>query len=123
MTTNYQLRKQLFDKQDLGEHARDTQNALEAIARVISKTVEQYYTEPMTLSSPITGTEPESIRLARIISIVTPEQPVACGSLVHYVWKPQLNGCVVTSIDGLTPSTAIKYRMTFDFKFTAKGST
>lgn len=122
MTDNTQLRKQLFDKQDLGEHARDTQRAFDTIPRILSKTLEAYYSEPMTLGSPITGEEPESIRLARITSIVTPEQPVLCGDMVHYVWKPQQNGCVVTSIDGLSPSTTLKYRFVFDFKFPAKGT-
>ena len=119
---NTQLRKQLFDKQDLGDHARDTQRNFDTIPRTVSKTFTQYYTEPMTLGSPLVGVEPESIRLARIISVLAPEQPVPCGDMVHYVWKPELNGCVVTSIDGLTPSTTIKYRFVFDFKFPAKGT-
>lgn len=122
MTQNTQLRQQFFDKQEIGDHARDTQRAFDTIPRIFSKTLESYYSEPMTLGSPIVGEEPESIRLTRIISIVTPEKPVLCGSMVHFVWKPQLNGCLVTSIDGLSPSTTIKYRFVFDFKFPAKGT-
>lgn len=121
-TQNTQLRKQLFAKQDVGDHARDTQQALNTIPRFITQTVEAYYTEPMVLGSPIAGIEPESIELTRILSIVTPEQPVLCGSMVHFVWKPQKNGCQVGSIDGLTPSTTTPYRMTFRFSFPAKGA-
>jgi hypothetical protein len=119
---NTQLRKQIFGKQDLGDHARDTQQALNTIPRFFTQTLEAYYAEPMVLGSPVAGVEPESVELVRITSIVTPEQPVLCGSMVHYTWKPQNNGCQVTSIDGLTPSNTIKYRFTFRFSFPAKGT-
>jgi hypothetical protein len=118
--TTAQLRKQLFKDRELGEHARDVQHVLDTIPRFISRKVIGYYTEPMTLVSPLAGVEPESIELTRIVSLVTPEQPVNCGSMVHYVWKPQNNGCVVTSIDGLTPSNTVKYRFTFRFSYEAQ---
>jgi hypothetical protein len=121
MTQNTQLRKQLFAKQDLGDHARDTQRAFDTIPRFVTRYVDGYYTEPMVLGSPVAGEEPESIELTRITSLVAPEQPVLCGSMVHYVWKPQNNGCVVTSIDGLSPSTSVKYRFKFRFTYPAKG--
>lgn len=120
MSTNTQLRKQIFDKQDLGDQARDSQRAFDTIPRFISRTLDAYYAEPMALGSPSANIEPLSIRLDRIISLVTPETPVLCGSMVHYVWKPQNGGAIVTSIDGLTPSTAIKYRFVFEFKYAAK---
>lgn len=117
---NTQLRKQIFDKPDLAEHARDTQRALSSIPRFLSKTLEAFYTEPMAIGSPIADIEPDSIELVRITSLVTPEKPVLCGDMVHYVWKPQNGGALVTSIDGLTPSTSIKYRFRFRFEYAAK---
>ena len=121
MSDNTQLRKQIFDKQDLGEHARDVQQSLDTVARFVPKELETFYTEPMALGSPIANIEPKSIKLTRIVSLVKPETPVLCGELVHFNWKPQNGGAVVTSIDGLTPSTSIKYRMRFEFEYPAKG--
>ena len=118
---NTQLRKQVFDERNLGEHARDTQQALNTIPRFFTQTLEAHYSEPMTLGSPLAGIEPECIELVRITSIATPENPVLCGSMVHFTWKPQNNGCIVTSIDGLMPSATIKYRFKFRFTFPAKG--
>jgi hypothetical protein len=122
MTINTQLRKQIFDKQDLGEHARDTQRSFDTIPRFISKKLEAYYTEPMALGSPIANIEPEDIELRRITSLVSSETPVLCGSMVHFNWKPQNGGAIVTSIDGLSPSTTTKYRFVFRFTYPAKGS-
>lgn len=122
MTDNTQLRKQLFPKQDLGDHARDVQGALDTIPRFVDRTLEAFYTEPMALGSPIAGKQPQSIELTRITSLSTPETPVLCGSMVHFVWKPQNAGAQVTSIDGLTPSTAVKYRFVFRFTYAAKGA-
>jgi len=121
MSDNTQLRKQIFDKQDLGEHARDVQQSLDTVARFVPKELETFYTEPMALGSPIANIEPKSIKLTRIVSLVKPETPVLCGELVHFNWKPQNGGAIVTSIDGLTPSTSIKYRMRFEFEYPAKG--
>jgi hypothetical protein len=121
MSDNTQLRKQIFDKQDLGEHARDVQQSLDTIPRFVPKELETFYTEPMALGSPIANIEPKSIKLTRIVSLVKPETPVLCGELVHFNWKPQNGGAIVTSIDGLTPSTSIKYRMRFEFEYPAKG--
>jgi hypothetical protein len=122
MSDNTQLRKQLFDKQDLGDHARDTQGALNSIPRYFTKKLDAYYTEPMALGSPVANIEPQSIRLERITNIAIPETPVLCGEMVHYNWKPQNGGAIVTSIDGLTPSTTVKYRFVFEFKYAAKAS-
>jgi hypothetical protein len=121
VATNTQLRKQIFDKQDLGDTARDTQRAFDTIPRFVSKDLEAFYTEPLALGSPIALIEPKSIELVRIVSLVTPEVPVLCGRMVHFNWKPQNGGAIVTSIDGLTPSTTIKYRMRFSFEYAAKG--
>lgn len=120
MTDNTQLRKQIFTKQDLGDHARDTQHAFDTIPQFLTKQLDAFYTEPMALGSPVPNVEPESIELTRITSLVKPETPVLCGSMVHYTWKPQNGGAVVTSIDGLSPSTSIKYRFNFRFTYTAK---
>jgi len=117
---NTQLRKQLFDQRDLGDHARDTQGSLDQIPRMMTKRFDEFYKEPMVLASPIEGLEPESIELTRVVNLSAAETPVLCGSMIHYAWKPQLGGAVVTSIDGLTPSTTVKYRFTFRFTFTAK---
>lgn len=117
---NTQLRKQLFDKQDLGDHARDTQGSFDQLPRFITKRFDEFYKEPMVLASPIEGLEPESIELTRVINLNAAETPVLCGQMVHYAWKPQQGGAVVTSIDGLTPSSTVRYRFTFRFTFTAK---
>jgi hypothetical protein len=122
MTDNTQLRKQIFPKQDLGDHARDTQRSFDTIPRVIEKTLDAYYTEPMALGSPIANIKPSSIKLTHIESLVTPETPVLCGGMVHFNWKPQNGGAIVTSIDGLTPSTSTKYRFVFEFSYPAKAS-
>lgn len=122
MAGTNQLRKQLWGDRDIGEHARDVQDSFDAIPRLRTKTFEAYYALPMVVGSPIAGEEPESIECTRVVSLVTPEQAIAgAGSHVQFVWKPQNNGCVVTEVQGLTPSTAIKYRFTFRFSYPAKG--
>ena len=113
-----QLRKQLFEKLDLGEHARDVQQLFDLVPRMFTKTTESAYTQPMVLGG--FDEQPESIELVRIIDLNAQETPVACGSMVHYVWKPQRGGAQITSIDGLTPSPSTKYRFTFRLTFPAR---
>lgn len=117
---NTQLRKVLFADRNEGESARDTQQSLDTVARRITKRFDTFYTEPLTIGSPLVNQQPEAIVLVRILNLNAPEQPVLCGSMVHWVWKPQNGGAVVTSIDGLSPSTSIKYRFYFEFSYTAQ---
>jgi len=118
LNRNTQLRKQLFDAKDLGEHARDAQHAFDSQSRSVTKTIEAFYTEPMVLG--VGSEEPENIELARIINLNAQETPVSCGSMVHYNWKPELGGAQITSIDGLTPSVTTKYRFKFRVWFPAR---
>lgn len=113
MTTdrNTQLRKQLFSNREQGEHARDVQRALDSQSYSFDKKLEAFYTEPMILACG--NEEPADIELVRIINLNAQETPVLCGRAVHFVWKPQLGGASITSIDGLSPSQTVKYRMTF----------
>jgi hypothetical protein len=109
------LRKMVWSNRDVGELARDVQDVLDTIPRVIHRTFEGLYTEPMLLGN--LSEKPDAIELIHIESLVATETPVLCGSLVHFVWKPQSGGVRITSIDGLTPSTTIKYRFVFRLSF------
>jgi len=116
MPQGYQLRRQAFDDdRNLGEHSRDVREALDTIPRFIYRTFERYYAEPMIIGN--LTEEPLTIVLERVVNLNAAETPVLCGSMVHYVWKPQLGGARVTSIDGLTPSTSVKYRFVFRLSF------
>ena len=109
-----QLRKQLFERTDVGELARDVQAVLDTIPVWVSKTYEGFYQEPLVLN--VGPDEPESIELRRIVNLTT-QLPVQCGSLCHFDWKPTQGGAYITSIDGLSPSTAVRYRMIFRITF------
>lgn len=117
---NTQLRKQLFSDRDEGESARDTQNSFDTVPRMITKRFDSYYKEPMALGSPLPNQQPESIELVRIINLNAQETPVLCGQMVHFKWQPQQGGAVVTSIDGLSPSSTVPYRFWFRFTYTAQ---
>lgn len=108
-----QLRKQLFSDTNIGELARDVQQAFEQTPRMIFKTFEGLYTEPMTvlaLQSP-----PLSVELVRVLDLAAQETPVKCGGLCHYVWSPQNGGCKITSIDGM--SVAVNGNKAYRFTF------
>lgn len=114
MANRPQLRQRLFDDQQLGEHARDIQDALDALDRTERKTVEAAYQEPMTLAL---NEQPVAIEAIRVIDLSAQGTPVTCGSLCSFVWGT--SGARITSIDGM--STVLhggkRYRFTFRISY------
>lgn len=114
-TANPKLRRQVWPTRGEKEQAGDIQIALDRTPLVLLRTCEEYYKEPFVIGQ--LTREPAGVELLRIISLVTPEQAVITSSNCSYVWKPQLGGIQILSINGLAPSTTIKYRMTFRLSF------
>lgn len=114
-TTDPKLRRQVWPTRGEKEQAGDIQQALDQAPLVQLRTIEAFYKEPLALGQ--LRREPAGIELLRILSLVAPEQAVICSSCCSFVWKPQLGGCQILSINGLTPSTTIKYRFTFRLTF------
>ncbi len=114
-TVDPKLRRQLWPTRGQKEQAGDIQQALDRAPLVVLRIVETFYSEPLVIGQ--LKREPAGVELLRIISLVTPEQAVICSSNCSFVWKPQLGGLQVLSINGLTPSTSTKYRMTFRLTF------
>lgn len=117
-TNNPKLRRQVWPTRGEKEQAGDIQQGFDRAPLVNFKTLEAYYKEPFVIGQ-ITR-EPACIEAVRIVSLVAPEQAVIHSLACSFVWKPQLGGCQVLSINGLTPSTTIKYRMTFRLTFGAE---
>jgi|SRR3982750_82488 len=117
VTTDPKLRRQVWPDRGQKEQAGDIQQALDRMPLVVLRTLESFYSEPLVIGQ--LTREPAGVELLRIISLVTPEQAVICSCNCSYVWKPQLGGLQILSINGLRPSTTIKYRMTFRLTFQA----
>ena len=118
LTTDPKLRRQVWPNRAQKEQADDIQEALDRTPLTILRTLEEYYKEPFVLGE--LTREPAGVELLRIISLVAPEQAVITSSHCSYVWKPQLSGIQILSINGLAPSTDIKYRFTFRLTFGGK---
>lgn len=113
-----QLRRQTYQTQEVGQLARDTQAAFQRFVPQELRTVEDLYREPMTLGQ-LTA-EPAGIELIRIVSLTAPATPVKSGSMVHFVFRPENGGAVITSIDGLsTVVNTARYRFVFRITYGA----
>lgn len=115
VNTDPKLRRQVWPTRGQKEQAGDIQQGFSRTPLTVLRTVEEYYREPLVIGQ--LEREPAGVELLRIISLVAPEQAVICSSMCSYVWKPQLGGIQILSINGLAPSTSIKYRMTFRLTF------
>ena len=113
----YKLRQQLLQDQALGDIARDVQKVFDLLNPVTYKKFREYYTEPMVLG--VFSEAPLSIELVRIATVTQPELPVRCGGLVHFVYKPQRGGAIITNIDGLSPVVRTQYDFVFKVTFEA----
>lgn len=109
------LRRQVWPSRGAKEQAGDIQVALDRIPLTLLRTFEDFYSEPLVIGQLVR--EPAGVELLRIISLVAPETAVITSSNCSYVWKPQLGGIQILSINGLAPSTTIKYRFTFRLTF------
>lgn len=105
----------------LGERFRDAQGALDAIPIMVLRKREMVYDEPLVLGG--MERQPESIEAMRIIDLSDQEQPVHGGGLCHFVWRPNLGGAQITSVDGMSVAAngGKKYRFTFRLTFVPAG--
>lgn len=108
----FRLRQQLIQDQTVGDLARDTQKIFDLINPVSYKKFRSFYTEPMTLG--VFSEPPLCVELVRVTQVIQAEAPARTGGMVHYVYKPQKGGCIITSIDGFTPTNP---RTEYDFVF------
>lgn len=115
------IRYQLTKNPELGESFRDVQRAFDAIPQVMLRKIETEYTVPLVLGN--LDNEPDAIELIRIIDLNSQESPVGCGSLCHYVWRPDKGGAQIMAIDGLTLAAngGKKYRYTFRITYAPVG--
>jgi hypothetical protein len=99
----FRLAQTLIQDPTVGKLAQDTQKIFNLINPVSYKEFQREYTEPMALG--VFSEPPLCIELVRVTSVAQTEQPVRSGGMVHYVYKPQKGGAIITSIDGFTPTT------------------
>ena len=104
------LRKLLFKDSDLGEHARDVQRLFDQVPDCEYRTFQGTYVVGMILGS--LATSPRCIELVRCVG-QNPSTPTGHGTAVEWVWRPELGGCQITKIDGLTASASTQYVFTF----------
>jgi hypothetical protein len=112
MPITHQIGRRIFkpEQAELGAHARDVQEIFNKVPVVEQRVIEALYDEPMTLQ---TAEEPFCVELVRIANMFAIEQPVsACFGMVHFVWRPNLGGCQITNIGGMSVATngTTKYR-------------
>lgn len=112
-----QLPRQIVSDPALGDNSRAAQNIFSSMPRFAATVFELPYLEPMILA---VDEEPLGIELLRIIDLRAPEAPVLCGSMVHFVYRPELGGAQIWSIDGLSPDPASTYRFTFRITYKAQ---
>lgn len=114
----YQIESKLQVDPALGTLARDTQRVFNQINPVTYRRVRAFYTEPMVLG--IFKEAPLCIELARVTQVVGAEEPVRCGGLCHFNYKPKAGGAIITNIDGLTTvPTPVQYDFVFRVTFEA----
>lgn len=115
------IRYQLTKNPELGESFRDVQRAFDAIPQVMLRKVEVEFSSVLVLGN--MDNEPDGIELLRIIDLSAPEKPVGCGSLCHYVWRPDKGGALIYAIDGMTLAAngGKKYRFTFRITYAPVG--
>lgn len=110
-----QLRKQFWKDQDLGEHVRDVQRALNKVPNTQIKVVECALTTNLTIQCDAKPVAIEAIR----IQFKGNDTPVPShGTAVDFVWRPDLGGALITGIQGLTAGTTV-YRFTFRLTYEA----
>jgi hypothetical protein len=116
----YRFKQRYYGKEqsDVGNLARDAQELVGKIPVVELRMVETLYSEPMTLGQLLD--EPFGIELVRVINMFAPSTPVKCGGMVHFIWKPENNGAVITSIDGMSPVSDAAIRFRFYYRITFK---
>src|SRR4249919_783581 len=117
ITNDPKLRRNVWPDRGQKEQSGDIQQALDRMPLVVLRTLEEYYSEPLVVGQIIR--EPAGVECLRVISLAAPEQAVITSTGCSFVWKPQLGGLQVLSINGLTPSTTVKYRFTFRLTFEA----
>lgn len=115
------IRHQMTGSPELGEQFRDIQRALDAIPITLLRKIETQYAVPLVLGNLMN--EPDAVELIRIIDLNAPESPVTCGSLCHYVWRPDRGGVQIMAIDGMTLAAhgGKSYRFTFRLTYAAVG--
>jgi len=104
------IRKRLWEDKDLGELARDVDDAFSALVNLEVKEFDAIYTEPFYVGSDY---EPKILFCGRIRNVEQLETPLLTGGLCHFVGEASKQRLRVNSIDGLTTGTGIVYRFTF----------
>ena len=96
------------------------QGAFDTIPHVVLRKMELTYSEPMTLKL---RQRPEGIEVLRVVSLVANQEiPVKCGTAVHYVWRPDVAGAQITSIDGMSMALNGAKQYRFTFRITYEGA-
>lgn len=112
-----QLPRQVVPDRALGDNSRAVQNVFSSMPRFVTMAFESAYVEPLALA---VVEEPQSIELARIVNLYSPDTPVLCGSLCHFSYQPGNGGALITSVDGLTSDPSSRYRFTFRITYKAQ---
>jgi hypothetical protein len=103
------IRKRLWKDKDLGELARDIDDALALIPTLKIKKFDAPYTEPLDVGY---DHAPELV-LCRIRRVSALETPTLTGGFCHFVWDGVRSRIRINSIDGMTPEPGVIYRFTF----------
>ena len=104
------LRKTLWSDRPLDQQAKDLRAIFRGIPQTEIREHEGFYQTGLTLRLEA-GAQPIAIELVRCVDADAPDSPVANGSAVSFRRVQQ--GAEITRIDGLTPDTTAKYKLTF----------
>ena len=115
------LRRQLFEDVSMGEHARDTQRALDSIPLTVVRTFEATFGPTVAVGG--ATRPPDAVEAIRVVDLASQETPTGAGGTCDFVWRSQQGGAVVTGIPGLTVAThgGRRYRFTFRLTFATGG--
>lgn len=104
------IRSRLGSSAELGEHKRDTDDALSKLTAFKAVEVADIYTEPMYVAF---DHEPKGVLALRVRNDAALETPVLCGTYCSFTWDGSTSRVRIDQIDGLTPGTGTKYRFVF----------
>lgn len=111
------LRKTQWSDKDMTEHARDVQKALDSIPSLGIFVLTNGLGKTPIVPIP-SNKKPIALEAIRIVG-ATENTVVNHGTAVSWTWRPDLGGCLITRIQGMTLGDGQPYTTTFRITYGA----